>query len=97
MRAARVRGEDLPPREAGLDEPVDRVAAAPSDADDLDVRPQACEDPLEFGVLRADAHRLRGGFRKPRLNARTTHDFTENGIHFSDSCCPRKRMKQTRH
>src|SRR2546425_424114 len=79
------------------DEPVDRVAAAPSNADDLDVRPQAGEDPLEFGVLRADAHRLRGGFREPRLNARTTHDFPDNGIHFSASGCPRKRMKQPRH
>src|SRR5213594_667098 len=97
MLGVRVRGEELRPDDAGLDEPVDRVAAAPSNADDLDVRPQAGEDPLEFGVLRADAHRLRGGFREPRLNARTTHDFPDNGIHFSASGCPRKRMKQPRH
>src|SRR5256885_1044161 len=94
-----VLGSDrgLRPEDADFAEPVDRVAAAPSNADDLDVRPQAGEDPLEFGVLRADAHRLRGGFREPRLNARTTHDFPDNGIHFSASGCPRKRMKQPRH
>src|SRR5438132_7364140 len=97
MLGVRVRGEELRPDDSGLDEPVDRVAAAASDADDLDVRPEACEDPLEFGVLRADAHRLRGGLREPRLNARTTHDFPDNGIHFSASGCPRKRMKQPRH
>src|SRR3989441_10454438 len=93
----RVRSEQLRPDDTRFDEAVDRVAAAAPDPDDLDVRPQAREDPLEFSVFRADAHRLRGGLREPRLNARATHDFPDNGIHFSASGCPRKRMKQPRH
>src|SRR5207249_3121648 len=71
-------------------------AAAP-DPDNLDIRPEAREDPLEFGVFRVDAYPLRGGLREPRLNARATYDFPDNGIHFSASGCPRKRMKQPRH
>src|SRR3989475_821456 len=97
MLGVRVRGEQLRPDDAGFDEAVDRVAAAAPDPDDLDVRPQARENPFEFGVFRADAHRLRGGLREPRLNPRATHDFPDNGIHFSASGCPRKRMKQPRH
>src|SRR5437867_5422395 len=97
MLGVRVRGEQLRPDDPGFDEAVNRVAAAASDPDDLDVRPEAREDPLEFGVFRVDAHPLRGGLREPRLNARATDDFPDNGIHFSASGCPRKRMKQPRH
>src|SRR5438128_2408002 len=74
-----------------------RMAASAPNPDDLDIRPEAREDPLEFGVFRVDANPLRGGLRKPRLNARATHHFPDNGIHFSASGCPRKRMKQPRH
>src|SRR5436309_769825 len=97
MLGVRVRGKQLRPDDPGFDEAVNRVAAAAPDPDDLDVRPEAREDPLEFGVFRVDAHPLRGGLREPRLNARATDDFPDNGIHFSASGCPRKRMKQPRH
>src|SRR6058998_2715082 len=97
MLGVRVRGEQLRPDDAGFDEAVDRVAAAAPDPDNLDIRPEAREDPLEFGVFRVDACPLRGGLREPRLNARATYDFPDNGIHFSASGCPRKRMKQPRH
>src|SRR5206468_2045258 len=83
MLGVRVRGEQLRPDDPGFDEAVNRVAAAAPDPDDLDVRPEAREDPLEFGVFRVDAHPLRGGLRESRLNTRATHDFPDNGIHFS--------------
>src|SRR5881396_1539132 len=97
MLGVRVRGEQLCSDDAGFDEAVDRVAAAAPNSDDLDIRPEAREDPLEFGVFRVDANPLHGGLRKPRLNPRATHHFPDNGIHFSASGCPRKRMKQPRH
>src|SRR5437667_6235383 len=97
MLGVRVRGEQLCSDDAGFDEAVDRVAAAAPNSDDLDIRPEAREDPLEFGVFRVDANPLHGGLRKPRLNARATHHFPDTGIHFSASGCPRKRMKQPRH
>src|SRR6266705_1320368 len=97
MLGVRVRGEQLCSDDAGFDEAVDCVAAAAPNSDDLDIRPEAREDPLEFGVFRVDANPLHGGLRKPRLNARATHHFPDNGIHFSASGCPRKRMKQPRH
>src|SRR2546430_655340 len=97
MLGVRVRGEQLRPDDSGFDEAVNRVAAAAPDPDVLDVRPEAREDPLEFGVFRVDAYPLRGRLREPRLNPRATHDFPDNGIHFSASGCPRKRMKQPRH
>src|SRR5256885_1353025 len=87
----------LRPNDAGFDEAFVRVAAAAPDPDNLDICPEAREDPLEFGVFRVDAYPLRGGLREPRLNARATYDFPDNGIHFSASGCPRKRMKQPRH
>src|SRR3989442_814004 len=76
MLGVRVRGEQLRPDDAGFDEAVDRVAAAAPDPDNLDIRPEAREDPLEFGVFRVDGYPLRGGLREPRLNARATYDWT---------------------
>ena len=85
MLGVRVRGVQFGPHDARFDKAVDRVAASATDADDLDVRPEAREDPLEFGVFGADPDRLGRGLRRPSFGARSGHDFPDDGIHGSAS------------
>src|SRR2546427_5353013 len=67
MLCVRVCVEELRSVEYGFDEAVDRVAAAAPDPNGLDDSTPTRSVTLAFGVFRADAHRLRGGLREPRL------------------------------
>src|SRR5216684_518125 len=96
MLSVRVRGEELRSDDPGFHKAVDRVATPASDADDLDVRPETREDALELGVLRTDAHGGGRRFGEPGLNAGSSDNFPDDGIHSSASGCPRKAWKRPR-
>ena len=90
----RVAGVELRADDAALDEPVDRVAAAAADADDLDVRPQAREDALELGILRPRADDRGRRLGDPWLLRRSGDDFPNNGVHDSASGYAKRGSKQ---